>query len=362
MAFVESIKMRISDNKETIQLQVIETYQTIETLRHFINLHFSCDKLGYLLTCILNADFEAAANLVSSYEWRIDTDDCLDHPLNANEVYSALLSLGDVFKLYNPGEWGRLRCDFSNTAISTAANIIQIKKYLAFCEKHQLPYHNQFFNFLNFNGFFCEEFLEISPVEEIEATDMMFVENNGERTLLDDLDKLYAMFINDNGPECGGTSNTYIIDGNKPRLSTIAMISLRELSGHGKVIRKCKNCGRYFVPDNRSDTIYCDGNSPQDATRTCKQYGSQKLWYERQRDDKLATLSRNILSAKSMLAKRNPDIPEYARSYDYFRTERKKWKSAVEEGRKTSEEYREWLLLMQSQKVIKEAVSLNDGK
>ena len=54
-----------------------------------------------------------------------------------------------------------------------------------------------------------------------------------------------------------------------------------------------------------------------------------------------------------MLAKRNPDIPEYAQSYNYLKIERKKWKAAVRDGRKTRDEYREWLLTMQEQKIIK---------
>ena len=89
---------------------------------------------------------------------------------------------------------------------------------------------------------------------------------------------------------------------------------------------------------------------------TCKEYGNRRLWYERQNEDELATLSRKIASAKGMLAKRYPDIPDYAAAYEYFKAERMIWKKAVEEGRKTKEEYREWLLLMKSHKVIKEAV------
>lgn len=85
-------------------------------------------------------------------------------------------------------------------------------------------------------------------------------------------------------------------------------------------------------------------------------YGTRRLWYERQKEDEIATLSRKIASAKGMLAKRNPDIPAYAVSYEYFKAERMKWKKAVEEGSRSKEEYREWLLLMQSNKVIKEAV------
>ncbi len=89
-------------------------------------------------------------------------------------------------------------------------------------------------------------------------------------------------------------------------------------------------------------------------------YGSRRLWYERQKDDELATLSRKIASAKGMLAKRNPDISEYAESYEYFKKQRLLWMKEVKAGHKTREEYREWLLYMQSQKRIKEASNGND--
>ncbi len=140
-----------------------------------------------------------------------------------------------------------------------------------------------------------------------------------------------------------------------PRLEGIMFATFIELARRNKVVRKCKICGRYFIPENRSDTLYCDGTSPENPEMTCKEYGTRRLWYEKQKEDELATLSRNIASAKCMLAKRNPDRPEYAASYEYFKRERLTWKKAVEEGQKTKEEYREWLLLMQSQKRIKEA-------
>ena len=172
-------------------------------------------------------------------------------------------------------------------------------------------------------------------------------------SISDCLNIAYANYLKNENPK----ATDYFYKNLSPRLEGIAYSSILELARNGKIIRKCKNCGKYFIPENRADTLYCNNLSPQNSAMTCKQYGSQRLWYERQKDDELATLSRNILSAKSMLAKRNQDIPEYTQSYDYFRTERLKWKKAVADGSKTKEEYREWLLLMQSQKVIKEAVS-----
>lgn len=45
------------------------------------------------------------------------------------------------------------------------------------------------------------------------------------------------------------------------------------LSETNKHIRKCRNCGAFFIPRNRSDTVYCDRISPQDSSKTCKQVG-----------------------------------------------------------------------------------------
>jgi hypothetical protein len=119
--------------------------------------------------------------------------------------------------------------------------------------------------------------------------------------------------------------------------------SLFEMARHEILIRKCGNCGRYFVPRNRSDTLYCEGNSPQDPTRTCRQYNSEHLWYDRLKSDGELKLCRNIASAKQMLAKRNPKNVGYAEDLKRFREESKQWKEDYLAGRKSREEFREWL-------------------
>lgn len=118
-------------------------------------------------------------------------------------------------------------------------------------------------------------------------------------------------------------------------------------------IKKCGICGKYFVPLNRSDTLYCDRVSPADPKRTCKEYGSQKLWYDRVKNDEATRLSRNIYSAKQMLVRRNPDIQGYKEMFEFFKIERKKWERLVKAGEKTREEYIAWLIEMKSRKTLK---------
>lgn len=121
---------------------------------------------------------------------------------------------------------------------------------------------------------------------------------------------------------------------------------------NGFRFKRCKNCGNFFVPLSRSDEIYCNNISPQDKTRTCKEYGSQKLWYDKLRADEVAKLSRNVYSSKQMLVRRNPDISEYRRMFEYFKAERKKWEAWVKSGEKSKEEYISWLNEMKAKKTL----------
>ena len=53
-----------------------------------------------------------------------------------------------------------------------------------------------------------------------------------------------------------------------------------------------------------------------------------------------------------MLVRRNPDIVEYKRMFDYFKAERKKWEKMLESGEKTCEEYVAWLNQMKAKKTL----------
>lgn len=46
-------------------------------------------------------------------------------------------------------------------------------------------------------------------------------------------------------------------------------------------IKKCENCGKYFIPSNRTDEKYCDNSSPQNPRKTCKEYGAKKTYRDK---------------------------------------------------------------------------------
>ena len=355
--YVKQIMAHYGESNESFMYEGIPTNRPPESHGEYYTVKLKDNAPGYVLTSLLNIDFEAVAEIITDLAWEETADEYSDPPINYEEIYNRLLSVSDVFSFYLPNDWDKIRYDLETVHEGVAHTVEMLKKYIAFCNRKQIAYNGQFYIFLLSNGYFEVDPSVIMPVEQIESMDSLF-DDVGE--FVDELDEIYDVFINGLDPDTTDL-NCYLL-GPEDRLRDIAMISFNELASRGKTIRQCQNCGKYFIPAKRADTLYCDNPSPEAPEMTCKEYGNRRLWYERQKEDELATFSRKIASAKGMLAKRNPDIPDYAASYEYFKAERLIWKKAVDEGLKTKEEYWKWLLLMQSQKVIKEAISGNDGE
>lgn len=319
---------------------------------------FSDNRLGAYLCQLLDMDVDAVQRIVEAYDFDGAPLKWL-HATNEIEIHERLLTCCELYRLYEPGEYVDIRSDHMSPPSALPLFLERLKKYLAYCEREQLPYHGEFFHFLLGNHYFGEK-LELRYRDDIPPVHEYYLGCTRELRELDDLDVHRTIFLEEQNASQCSESRTYTISSQPNRLAIAALASLRELSLRGKVVRQCANCGRWFVPENRSDTLYCDRISPQEPAMDCKTYASQRLWYQKQKNDELSVLSRNILSAKGMLAKRNPDILAYRRSYDYFRAERMKWKKALEAGAVSREEYREWLLRMRDQKIIKEAFDGND--
>lgn len=106
-------------------------------------------------------------------------------------------------------------------------------------------------------------------------------------------------------------------------------------------IKKCKNCGKYFIPENRNSSIYC--NRIYTAKKTCKEIGANNAYNEKLKKDEVNGLYRKILSAKKMTANRNPDIPMYLEKYEKWKSEANQFKKDIKSGIKTQEQFKEWL-------------------
>jgi len=122
------------------------------------------------------------------------------------------------------------------------------------------------------------------------------------------------------------------------------IISFLELIKNNYFILKCKNCNKYFITYNRIETYYCDRISPQDNAKTCKQYGAEKAWTDRTKDENdWYNLYRKVYQSFQMKAKRNQNNPQLKKNFDNFRADANKWKKAIKDGTKTEEEFMNWL-------------------
>lgn len=134
-------------------------------------------------------------------------------------------------------------------------------------------------------------------------------------------------------------------------IQSLFAASMTKIIENNIKVKRCKNCQKYFIPYTRSDTMYCDEPAPQNPTKSCKEYASQELYYEKIKSNPASKLHRKIYQQKQMLAKRNPDIEEYKIDFENFKTAAKKWKRKVKGGTAAESDYLQWLTDVKEKKV-----------
>lgn len=120
--------------------------------------------------------------------------------------------------------------------------------------------------------------------------------------------------------------------------------SFLKLIENNYLILKCENCGKYFIAYNRANTLYCDRTSPQNSSKSCKQYGKEQKWLGKTKDENdWYSLYRKTYQSFQKKAIRNPEHRESKQNFDNFRMEGAKWKKNLKKGIITEEEMISWL-------------------
>lgn len=117
-------------------------------------------------------------------------------------------------------------------------------------------------------------------------------------------------------------------------VETACLICMLELIKNNTPIYICKNCGNYFIPSSKKNTLYCNN---------CQEIGAMITYNEKLKKDKINLLYRKTLSAKKMLANRNPDIPMYLEKYEQWKKEANEFKKDIKQGLKAEEEFKKWI-------------------
>ena len=119
------------------------------------------------------------------------------------------------------------------------------------------------------------------------------------------------------------------------------LIELLEIAKLNIEIKKCRNCGKFFVPYNRSDEIYC--SNIYENGKTCKEIGHFKVQQKLIQENDDLRIYRNVYQKLLLRTRRNPTNTKYAREFEFFKDDNNKWRENISKGISTEKEYIEWL-------------------
>ena len=119
------------------------------------------------------------------------------------------------------------------------------------------------------------------------------------------------------------------------------LIELLEIAKLNIEIKKCRNCGKFFVPNNRSDEIYC--SNIYENGKTCKEIGHFKVQQKLIQENDDLRIYRNVYQKLLLRTRRNPNNDQYERDFNEFKQKNIELKEKIEKGEMSQAEYMEWL-------------------
>lgn len=126
-------------------------------------------------------------------------------------------------------------------------------------------------------------------------------------------------------------------------LSAICYAVLEELvKTTNNPIKKCQNCGMYFIPSSRLDEIYCD--YPKPNGKNCRDKGAFQAYNERLKQNKALAEYRRLYQLKSMAVGRNKDNKQMKKAFEKWKKDAKDRVNKLKHGVLTEDEVYEWLL------------------
>ena len=126
-------------------------------------------------------------------------------------------------------------------------------------------------------------------------------------------------------------------------IEDVCIASLHFLIINQYNIRKCKNCGRYFVAYLRSDAEYCTRVSPYNKKKTCREDGPKRTFEASINADVVKKTLKQIESARRMRKHRNPDNWDIQTEFDEWHTAMVRWRKKYQSGGISAEQFLAWL-------------------
>lgn len=321
---------------------------------------FTCEKneLGTLLLKFLNYDFTNFNSFVSFiYNYGLPalvfgtTNEDITNPFNeytnlniANDKENVFLTEKDFLSVCKDNFDKRMKIlTYYQSYFKKIINFINNLSNLDYLESFSIAERFNIFRYADFDSYsemsiMLSSFITLSydlgtiPYQNMDSS---FNTDNFEENV-----KLISEYIKTK-PEKYNDEPSLSFSFNCHAIESACFISILELIKNNTPIYICKNCGNYFIPSSKKNTLYC--NNIYEHEKTCQEIGAMITYNEKLKKDEINSLYRKTLSAKKMLANRNPDIPIYLEKYEKWKEEANKFKRAIKEGKKTEEEFKIWI-------------------
>ena len=126
-------------------------------------------------------------------------------------------------------------------------------------------------------------------------------------------------------------------------ISSICYAILEELSKTDNYpIKKCQNCGMYFIPNSRLDEIYCDYQ--KENGKTCREQGAILSYNKRLQEKSAYTEYRKTYQQKFGVVNKNKDNKDLKVEFETWKKQAKEKITKLKHGELTEDEVYEWLL------------------
>lgn len=125
-------------------------------------------------------------------------------------------------------------------------------------------------------------------------------------------------------------------------ISSICYAILEELSKIDNYpIKKCQNCGMYFIPNSRLDEIYCD--YPKENGKTCREQGAILSYNKRLQEKSAYTEYRKTYQQKFGIVNKNKDDKKLKAEFETWKKQAKEKITKLKHGELTEDKVYEWL-------------------
>lgn len=106
-------------------------------------------------------------------------------------------------------------------------------------------------------------------------------------------------------------------------------------------IKKCQNCGMYFIPSKRLDEIYCD--YPKENGKTCREQGAILSYNKRLQDKSAYSEYRRQYQQKFAYMNKNKDDKKIKKDFEKWKVQAKEQIAKLKHNKISENEVFEWL-------------------